>query len=445
MPNARWTVSRPARRARCNAAPACLIIVVLLSSAPLAACGGDPDIPVTGRQDPDLASFDRMMLSVMRECRPPGGALAVTRNGRLVYARGFGYADVENRRAVRPESLFRIASVSKPITAAAVLQLAERGKLRLDQRAAALLAVKPHLEKGTQFDKRIEDITILNLLQHSGGWDTAKSPDPMFLSVKIAESLGTKPPAEPGDIIRWVFGRPLDFTPGERYAYSNFGYSVLGRVIEKVTGDRYEDYVRREVLGPLGIRDMRIGRTLEDQRAAGEVKYYARSSGLATGCVGPTLGQKVPPAYGGWFQEGLDAHGGWIGSAVDLVRFCAAFDEGAGPPILGKASLARMFAPPSFAAGKDGKPPDVYYACGWNVRPVKDRGMNAWHAGRLGNCCASILVRRWDGLSWAVLFNSDADSRGKFLIEVVDPLVHQAADAVKDWPRYDLFGTQARD
>jgi N-acyl-D-amino-acid deacylase len=420
-----------------------LLMGVVISSGSLAGEGGAPDIPVTGRENPDLASFDRMMLSVMREHQPPGGALAVTCQGRLVYARGFGYADVESRQPVRPESLFRIASISKPITAAAILQLVERGRLRPEDNAFPLLGLKPALENAAQYDKRLDAVTLLDLLQHAGGWDTAKSPDPMFLSVKIADSLGTKPPAEPQEIIRWVLGRPLDFTPGERYAYSNFGYCVLGRVIEKAAGQRYEDYVRREVLGPLGIHEMRIGRTLESQRAEGEVKYYAPKPVLATGCVGPALGHKVPPAYGQWYQEALDAHGGWIGSAVDLARFAGAFDSRRKCPILGAASLARMFAPPAFAAAKDGRRPETYYGCGWNVRPIGNLGLNTWHAGRLGNCCATLLVCRYDGLCWAVLFNTDAEPKGKFLIEIVDPLVHQAADAVKRWPPYDLFKADA--
>ena len=420
-----------------------LLIGALLATASLAAQGPGPDVPVTGREHPDLASFDRMMLAVMKEHRPPGGALAVTCQGRLVYARGFGYADVEGRQPVRPESLFRIASVSKPITAAAILQLVERGKLRLGEKAFPLPGLKPRLEKGREYDKRLDDITVLNLLQHAGGWDTATSPDPMFLSSRIAERLGTPPPAEPPDIIRWVLGQPLDFTPGERHAYSNFGYSVLGRVIEKVAGERYEDYVRREVLGPLGIRNMKIGRTLEGQRAEGEVKYYAQRPSLAAGCVGPTLGHKVLPAYGQWYQEALDAHGGWIGSAVDLVRFASAFDDGGKRPMLGPAGLARTFGPPAFAVDENGRPPEAYYGCGWNVRLIKNRGLNAWHAGRLGGCCATILVRRYDGLCWALLFNTDTDPGGKFLIEVADPLVHQAADAVKRWPEYDLFAAEA--
>jgi N-acyl-D-amino-acid deacylase len=421
--------------------PAGLVAGLLIASSPLAAEESPPDIPVTGRQNPDLASFDKMMLAVVKEHKPPGAALAVTCHGRLVYARGFGYADVENRQPVEPESLVRIASLSKPITAVAILQLVERGSLRLDEKAFPLLGLKPHLSQGARYDQRLDDITILHLLQHTAGWDRDKSGDPMFMSLRIADELGAKPPALPQDIIRWMLGRPLDFAPGERFAYSNFGYCVLGRVIEKVTGHRYEDYVRREVLAPLGVRDMRIGRTLESQRAEGEVKYYAPKPTLAPGCVGPTIGQKVPPAYGHWYQEGLDAHGGWIGSAVDLVRFASTFDSGRKCPILNAASIARMFAPPALAAEKDGKPPDVYYACGWQVRPIRNLGLSTWHTGELRGCCTTLLVRRYDGLCWAVLFNTDADAKGKSLTAIVDPLVHQAADAVKRWPEYDLFET----
>src|SRR5690606_16366204 len=87
-------------------------------------------------------------------------------------------------------------------------------------------------------------------------------------------ALGVAPPARQEHIIRYVLGRPLDFDPGERHAYSNFGYCLLGRVIEKITGQPYEQYVRQHVLAPLGISSMCLGQTRLDKRHAGEVKYY---------------------------------------------------------------------------------------------------------------------------------------------------------------------------
>ena len=108
-----------------------------------------------------------------------GAALAVTRNGKLVYTRGFGLADRDHAQSVQPNSLFRIASISKPVTAAAVLQLAERNKLTLDAKVVGLL------ELPAPNDKRWNEITIDHLLHHTGGWDRSKSFDPMFRPIVI--------------------------------------------------------------------------------------------------------------------------------------------------------------------------------------------------------------------------------------------------------------------
>jgi len=233
-------------------------------------------IPETGKSYKALEPFDRMMHTFIRENEIPGGALAVAKDGRLLYARGFGWADRENKKPVQPHSLFRIASISKPITAVAVLRLVEEGKLKLDDRAFALLPHKPHLSKGGKVDARLEQITIRHLLQHRGGWDRAKSMDAMFQPVRIAHALGKQPPADADDIIRFMRSWPLDFAPGARYAYSNFGYNVLGRIIEEKTGKSYEEYVRSNVLKPLDITAMRIGKTLPAGRAKDEVRYYTR-------------------------------------------------------------------------------------------------------------------------------------------------------------------------
>lgn len=388
------------------------------------------DLSITGNDDSRLRSFDRLIASFIKQHKIPGAALAVTKDSRLVYARGFGLADVENKAPVQPESLFRIASISKPITAVAVMQLAERGKLSLDDKAFALLSVEPHLADGAKFDSRLNDITIRQLLQHTGGFDRAVSFDPMVgqPSVEIAQALGESPPAKPEQIIRFMLGRPLDFAPGERFAYSNFGYCVLGRVIEKVSGQNYEAYVREHVLAPLGIRRMQIGKTLASDRTRGEVKYYLHDHRQAPAVVGPHIGERVDVPYGAWYLEAMDAHGGWIASAIDLVRFAAAFDDPAKCKILSEKSIAAMFARPSGETG------ERYYSCGWSVvDPGNKERPNHWHTGGLDGT-STLLVRRGDGLNWAVLFNAGRDEDGEFFCSHIDPLVHRAADEVTEWP-----------
>ncbi|MDB5301806.1 MAG: penicillin-binding protein beta-lactamase class, partial [Phycisphaerales bacterium] len=254
----------------------------LVIAAVLFACargaGAAEEIPVTGKSEPGLVAFDRLMLDFLRENQVPGGALAIARGGKIVYARGFGFADVAKREAVDPDALFRIASVSKPFTSAAIMQLQERGKLKLDDPAFAMLGIEPHLADGAKVDPRLAKVTIRQLLHHTGGFDRDVSFDPMFRSIEFARAVGAKPPAGPKEIIRYMMGRPLDFDPGTREVYSNYGYCVLGRVVEKASGLDYTSYVQREILKPLGIHRMRLGRTLPENRAPGEVYYYPRGN-----------------------------------------------------------------------------------------------------------------------------------------------------------------------
>ena len=402
----------------------------------------DP-VPMTGMPDPALQSFDDAMLSFMQKRNVPGGSLAVVKNGKLVYARGYGYADRESGAKVQIASLFRIASISKPITAVAIMTLLQtpRYKLTLNTKVLPLLQVTPHLEPGAHLDPRLEQITIGHLLHHAAGFDRDKSGDPMFMPLQIAQSVGTPAPADTSAIIRYVFGRPLDFEPGTRYVYSNFGYCVLGRIIEKVTGQSYEAYVQKNVLKPLSVRHMTLGRTLRAYKRPDEVCYY--QPGATTISVFPeSKGAAVSWCYGGFNMEAMDAHGGWLASAVDLVRFAAALDVPQGKPLLTPESVEMLYARPAPPLGleSDGKPSAAYYGSGWQVRPVGEevlRHRNIWHNGSLPGT-NTWLVRRWDGLTWAMLFNQR--SEGNMPPDgAIDGAMHEAAAAVKTWPDHDLF------
>ena len=399
------------------------------------------DLPETGKSYEPLLPFDQMMREFVRENEIPGAALAVAKEGRLVYARGFGWADRENKKPVQPHSLFRVASISKPITAVAILRLVDQDKLKLNDKAFALLPHKPQLAKGTKVDPRLKKITIRHLLQHRGGWDRAQSMDAMFQPVRIARALGKAPPASADDIICFMRGWPLDFDPGQRYAYSNFGYNVLGRIIEGATGRSYEKYVRTEILEPIGITGMRIGKTLPAGRAKNEVCYYARGNRTGLSVMASNFGKRVPRPYGIWHLEAMDSHGAWIASVIDLVRFGSAVENFKKSKILSPKSIAAMIQCPKGAAGFDaqGKPKPVYYGLGWSVRPVGDKS-NRWHTGSLDGT-AALLVLRHDGLCWAVLFNTRATPKGIHAGRQIDPLLHQAASAVKEWPKHDLFKT----
>ena len=384
-------------------------------------------------------AFDREVEPFMKARKVPGGALAVVKDRRLVYARGYGWADREKRIPARPESLFRIASLSKPITAVAVLKLVEAGQLKLEDRAFDIVNLPAHVSAGKKPDPKLKQITIRQLLQHTGGWDRDKSGDPMFLCQEIAQALGVDSPPGPRQIIQYMLGQPLDFDPGTRYAYSNFGYCVLGRVIEKLAGLTYEKHVQQQVLEPAGIKRMRIGASLEHNRRPDEVRYYMRRNQLTTSVFSGGF-DELPWPYGGFFLEAMDAHGGWVASAIDLARFAAALDDTEHSPLLKPDTFRIMDAPPAapVSRGPDGSLEDYYYGCGWLIRPVGKEGKaNYWHAGSLPGTY-TLLVRRWDGLSWAVLFNQRTSDK-KLPDSAIDVALHRAADAVSEWPKEDLF------
>lgn len=387
---------------------------------------------VTGKSSDETKAIDDAVKAVMKEHAIPGAAVAVTENGRLVYARGFGYSDVGAREPVEPESMFRLASVSKPITAVAIMQLIEQGKLSMDDKVFDILTYEPILQGDTQFDKRLNDITIRHLLQHRGGWDRDASFDAMFRSVDFAHAAEIPPPASQEAIIRVMLGMPLDFAPGERYAYSNFGYCLLGRVIEKLTEMPYDQYVKEYVLKPVGADRMQIGATHLPGRAEGEVRYYHPEYGRSV--FAETLNQQVPHAYGAWFLESMDSHGAWIASAVDLSRFAAAINDSQSCPLLSETTIESMFA----AAPEEKDPSGRHYVSGWSVVPDEKGRINVGHGGSLPGT-NTYLTLRDDGKTIVVLLNARTSPRTNRLINVMDDAVKSAIDQVEKWPDGDLF------
>lgn len=400
---------------------------------PALALGAPVSEAITGKEVAELAAFDRWMTGFLEEHAIPGGQLAIAYRGRVVYSRGFGWADRTARAPVEPDSLFRIASVSKPITAVAVLRLVQQGKLRLEDRLVDVLPIEPHLEADAALDERWRQITIAHLLTHTGGWDREKSYDPMFACQRVAKVLGRKLPIGAADIIRYMRGQPLDFAPGERYAYSNFGYSLLGRVIEECGGAPYEKFVQQEVFAPLGIRAPQIGGSLASERAAKEVRYYTVNDVQAMPVVGPHAGdenKRVPLAYGGWNHRALDAHGGWIASCEDLVRFAAAFDtdERVPSPVLSTELVRQMFSP--HARMGEG----LAYGYGWLVwQPKPGRLPLLTHSGALA-CTGAVILKLQGDLNLAALFNCGQTPKGAFVVSGVDQKLAELAAGIRDWP-----------
>ena len=358
----------------------------------------------------------------------------MTRNGRLVYARGFGWADRDAQQPVQPGSLFRIASISKMFTSAAILQLCQEGKTRLTDHPFRELDLPAVLQDGKKPDPRLKEITVLELLQHRGGFDRGMSFDPMFRSVDFAKMCHHTPPAMQDDIIRVMEGMPLDFDPGTRYAYSNFGYCVLGRLIEKKSGQSYFGYLKQNVLEPLGIHRMQLGRSLLEDRApmrSGITQPKANPRHRSLGRWGkPYLSSMAAGASKRWTRTA-------DGSRRRRTLFASrrrwtnpTIAKSSQPRASQRSSSARRTWPDRkttsrspFGMGAAGK-------CGMSATGRSTPGTPGCSSGT-----STLLVRRSDGLDWAVLFNQDTDDKGKNLAGTIDPLVHGAADAVHDWPQ----------
>lgn len=394
----------------------------------------------TGRSLAGLGAYDELMEQFFEKNEPLGASLAVAYQGRLVYAKGFGFADLDRQKAVQPTSLFRIASLSKPITAVAVMKLVQDGKFTLDQPIVPLLNLDFLPEDSTDWaDPRLAEITVRQCLQHTGGFDKDVSGDPFAMSRPVKVSLGVDFPLSPEDLLRFALTRKLDFDPGAKHAYANIGYLMLGRLIEQQSGMAYDAFVQQEVLHPLGIRRMQLARTLKEDAAEGEVQYRDTKGRTGANVLGLKSTEWVPYPYGIERIENLAPVGGWLASSIDLVRFTSGLFFPQDDAILASESLETMYAPPKIE-GKKFTRNQAYYACGWLVRrsPGSVLPWTCWHNGRLTGV-STLLVSRADGVSWCVLFNQDTSADGKAFASQIDSPLHAPANAVGDWPEGDLF------
>ncbi len=413
-----------------------LVLSVLALAAPATVVVGE--VPLTGEAVPGMESADSAYAGFMRRHGIPGGSVAIMKDGRLVYARGFGWADREARKPVQPDTLFRIASISKPITALAVVSLVEQGKLSYHQEVFPYLGYPTPEYPGARRDPRLDTITVKHLLQHSGGWDRTSAPDPngdipfdpMFHPNAAAKDLTGKeqPPASAEQVARWMAGKPLQFDPGTRYAYSNLGYCLLGRLIEKAAGQPYETYLRA-LLARAGIHAMRIGGSRSGELAHNESRYYdfpgaerGRSVWNEPGIAGPHR-YSIPT---------LDAHGGWIASAADLLRFTTLFDgRAARRDLINRQSISLVHARPTFAPPVSEAP--NYYGLGWSFREREDGQFRNWfHSGSLPGTMA-MLIRSDNGITWAALFNLRPKDSGNAFKDL-DATMWTAIRDVSKWP-----------
>jgi CubicO group peptidase (beta-lactamase class C family) len=292
-------------------------------------------MPVSGAYIADLEPFDQAMIDYMNERGIDAAELVLIKDDLIVFSHAYGWFDEEHTKPLSTDAVMRIASVSKPITKALIYKLINNLLLKSADKVFCLdgnttdciLTIEPIA--GASIDPRMKDITVKMLLEHQGGWDRdVSSFDPMFKDITIANALGVTPPVDKYQIASYMMGRNLDFTPGEKEVYSNFGYSLLGIIVEKVTGKTYLQAVQDEIFAPLDVANVTIAQTLPENRLPNEAHYNCPGKGPSVFVPGTN----VCWPDGGWNIDHMDAHGGILTSAETLGKFISNYCIGTGFP-----------------------------------------------------------------------------------------------------------------
>ncbi|WUD70290.1 serine hydrolase [Streptomyces sp. NBC_00510] len=337
-----------------------------------------------------------LIVPFMQKWAVPGFSFAVASNGSIRSARAFGYANRITREIATPDHRFRIASVTKPITSTAVHMLIEQGRL-----TATDLVFGPGALLGTTYgtqpySARVRAVTLQHLLEHTAGGWVNDNNDPMFQQMALSQDA----------LITWTLDNlPLVNNPGTTYGYSNFGYCLLGRIIERVTGMSYGEFLRRTVLGPSGAGQAFLAGATARDRAAAEAMYVG-------------LDRAAPYEIR---VDRMDAHGGWTATPADVLRFCFVVDGLPSPPDLLQPSTRIAMTTASAARPVSATTPG--YARGWAVNNVG----TIWHDGTLPGT-QSILVRPSDGRAWSAVCN--AGRPGTALDDEFDTLMWKVQQTV---------------
>jgi CubicO group peptidase (beta-lactamase class C family) len=367
--------------------------------------------------------IDRQVNSFLRRWRIQGASLAITNREQLVYAKGFGIANSETGEEVQPGHLFRIASVSKLITATAIMKLYEEGHVELDERVFGESGILNDSLYRSFRDNRVEDITVRHLLNHTAGWSRHMG-DPMFNTLTIARKLNVKPPINLDHVLEYTLSRRLNYTPGSRYSYSNLGYAILGKIVEKRSGMPYQDYVVMNLLKPLDIHDMHIGKSYYHEKYPNEVRYHSGAGKMLAYSMDGS-GEKVPIYYGGNNVELLGPAGGWVASAPELIKFLTAIDGFPEQPDILSPETVEMMADSRYA-GRG--------LFGWRG---SDRHGTWWRTGYLTGSSA-LMVRQKDGINWVVMMNTSTYKHSR-IHRYVSRLMFGTVNMVDEWPDIDLF------
>jgi N-acyl-D-amino-acid deacylase len=375
-------------------------------------------LPTTGPVVPGGAALDLIMARSLSG-QPLGGAsLAIARNGKLVYARGFGYAD-ETGALFQPDSLVRSAG-SRAFPAMEVLRLADAGQVSLDAKLIGSAAVPGILYADFTLpagaDVRLRDITLRHLFQSSSGLTDQGNMGPLYAPT-VAAALGVASPPSCRQVFGYSLRLPLEFAPGTSHGNPWLHNCALGLVVEKVTGQDVQTAIRA-TLATMGIHDVRVGGTRRADRvlaAPGEVAYF--DANRSTSIFSSDAGAGVPTPYGGY---PVATNPTFLASSVDLVRFWERLQgrDGAAP-VLSPATLIEL-STPGVASGIAGEWTQTWGALEFAVL-VNPAGQRTWGEGMFWPGVFSETASHSDGWSFAWQYNSSAGDKDP-LLEILTAL-----------------------
>ena len=368
--------------------------------------------------------FDASINRFMRYWGIRGGSFALMRNDSLLYAKGYGFANTQDSIPCEVKNIFRVASVSKLLTAVAVMHLEETGKLSTQD----FVFGEEGILNDTLFldyrDKKIKKITVEHLLRHTSGFSNPHG-DAAFNMELVAQFLGKPLPLSMDDMVLYATKNKLRAVPGGRFNYSNLGYIVLSKVIEKASGLPYETYIKDSILAPIGCYDIQLANNYSEGFRENEVTYYeVKEAELVPAYDGSdTL---VMKSLGGNDVHGLYGAGGWVASPVELLKLVSAIN---------KCPVREDFLTPESIDfmtpyGKDAKP------AGWATS-----SSNFWlRSGSMSGTSALIKAQK-DGYTWVFISNSSSWN-GPGLARQMNREITQALRKVKKWPEADYFALQ---
>jgi D-alanyl-D-alanine carboxypeptidase len=338
-----------------------------------------PIAPAAGQPPTDEALIARIDSLATKALAIPGAvglSIAVARGDKVILSKGYGKADLEHGVPATDASVFRIASVTKQFTAAAIMRLVEQGKLALDD----------DLTKYVDFPTHGRTVTIRHLLTHTSGIKSY-TEIPGFFETTTRDL----PPERVLDPVRDL---PLDFEPGTRFAYSNTGYHLLGMIIEKVSGVPYAKHMQDEFFTPLNLRRTRYD--VASDVIPGRARGYGVINGVPTNAS--YLSMTIPYSAGGL-----------LSTAGDLVQWQLALNSGR---VVSPDSYKQMATPATLSDGSSAP-----YGFGLFISDVDGRP-NLMHEGGIPGFNSILVHFTNEKLSIAVLSNSPAASAGQLAAEI---------------------------